>query len=222
MKCPSCGYENGDGIQFCAQCGNQLPNADETATGAEVQADEVAGSPANAGTPFAQPNAQQPQSQQSQAGAQQAYGQQPDYGQQAQPDYGQQTQPDYGQQPDYSQQVGYGQQQYQQPQFVTYQVNGTQRALAMAIYWTSLVGLIIGICVADKDDRYVRFHLNQTLVFFFAELISLIIMLIPWVGTVIAAILNILIVVGLVLSTYWASKGEAHSFLFFGNLKILK
>lgn len=40
-KCPSCGYENGDGAKFCIECGTRLENAEtkpETQSGAVIEA----------------------------------------------------------------------------------------------------------------------------------------------------------------------------------------
>src|SRR5579871_5119158 len=98
-------------------------------------------------------------------------GQQPPYGQQQQPPYGQQQQPPYGQQ----QQPPYGQQQQppygqQQPPYGGASPDGSTMNLApnIAAMLSYLFGWISGLVIflLEKQNRTVRFHAMQSILFF--------------------------------------------------------
>ena len=91
---------------------------------------------------------------------------------------------------------GNSQTQYQQPSYGSpasqassqqayFPQPATSRAFAMVLYISGLIGLIIALCVRDKDDQFITHHINNVLVIF--------------IGCIIGTLLTIVLIGGLVL-----------------------
>jgi len=162
MFCPNCGTQVPDGSVFCTSCGTQFgPTAVQTAPPAEQYQ-------------YQQPVQQQPMPQDTQF-QQQPYPQQP-YQQQP---YQQPIQP-YQQQPAQPYQQPY-QQQYQQGQG---EAKMSVRTASLLCYWFSFVGWILSYLFADNTDPFLRFHLNQSLIFWIAAAVAGTISRLPVIGFV--------------------------------------
>lgn len=150
-----------------------------------------------------------------QAGYGQQYGQ--GYGQQEgyqQPGYGQQgyQQPSYGQQqsyqpPNYGQQQSY--QQYAAPMTNTSTSTGLPQNIAIALtYFFTWVGGLIMLLV-EKQNRTVRFHAMQSLLLFVSlTILSLILPHIPFVGGLLAVLLDLAWAVGIIGLTILSFLGK--------------
>ena len=78
--------------------------------------------------------------------------------------YGQNSGQSY-QQPSYGYSGGQAQQVWEaQP--------ATSRALAMVLYISGLIGMIVGLCVRDKSDPFITHHLNNVVVIFIGGIIG--------------------------------------------------
>jgi uncharacterized membrane protein len=186
-NCTKCGAQVQDGSVFCPICGA----AQQAAPQPEAQPESVYQQPG------AQPGYQQPQpgyqqqpgaqpGYQQQTGAQQGYqqpGAQPGYQQQPGAQQGYQ-QP--GAQPGYQQQPG-AQQGYQQPGAQPgYQQPGQPNYSDPVADWQankiygilSYIGFLVFVTIfaAPKQSRYSRYHANQGLVLFIAEVVVVIVL----------------------------------------------
>ena len=139
-------------------------------------------------------------------------------------------------QQEYQQQT-YQQQTYQQQ---NYQHQGYAQASAPApkqlhpvaagiiAYVMSWIGLIIIALAGDTREPYTRFHLNQGLVLFLFDLVTIplyVLSLIPFVGVLIAIISfgwGIFMLVLKILAFIGACKGEMRSVPLLGQIQILK
>lgn len=189
MNCTSCGAPLSENVKFCEQCGT--PVAQESAAESAAEATQQAAAAAFAAGTAAQA------------------------GQQQYANYNQQQQGAY-------QQQAY-QQQYQQP-YQAYQPyaqvagpSDTQRALAMLIYLSGLIGLIVALCVRDRNDPFITHHLNNVVVI--------------TIGSIIFSLLCIIIIgfIGLIfLFVVWlmgiiqAYNGEIKDLPLISSIKIIK
>ena len=135
-----------------------------------------------------------------------AYGQQPQYGQagygQQQPQYGQQPgydQAAYGQQPGYGQ-PQYGQQQYGQPGYGQPMYGGNEPGniavnLWLSVFFTWIPALIFFLVEKDKVNPIARKaaadNLSFQLIRVIASLATYILVLIPFIGALIAVVAGI-------------------------------
>ena len=132
----------------------------------------------------------------------QQYGQQPG----AQPGG---YQPPYGQQP-YGQQAPYGQQQYQQPYSATGTTLGMQPNIAAALSY--VFGWISGLVIflLEKQNREVRFHAMQSIIFFGAINILQVLsgFLLFFIAPLVGWVLWVLLVVGWIVLVINAYQGN--------------
>lgn len=61
------------------------------------------------------------------------------------------------------------------------------------VAYITWIGWIVAFCAGDKEGA--KFHLNQALVIFLAQIVASVIRLIPYVGGVVGAILSIFLFV---------------------------
>ena len=168
----------------------------EGATAAGAAAAGAAAAGAAAGAPFyqqgASPNAH--------------YSSQRSYEQDA---YGYDTgQPEY-RAPAYGQAGSGMQREFPQP--------ATSRALAMVLYVSGLIGLIVGLCVRDKNDPFITHHLNNNVVLFIGFLISGILSFFL-IGPILFIYLFVMLIMGMV-SAY---NGNTNELPLIGKIHILK
>ena len=208
MNCTQCGAPVSEGAKFCATCGaavvqQAVPQdqpAEQAATNQQPEAEAQAATPQapqeQAQQPKAEPQAQAatpqaPQGQYQQQGYQQSSYQQPGY-----------------------QQPGY-QQSYQQE--VVYTTDGNKRALAMSMYWASIIGIIMCVSVCDRRDEFIRFHLNQAFVLFIFAVICLVLSFL-----VLPALFAIFVFVCVILGTISAHKGTCKEVPLLGKIHWIK
>ena len=88
------------------------------------------------------------------------------------------------------------------------------------VAYITWIGLIIAFCAGDKEGA--KFHINQALVIFLAQLVASIIRVIPYVGGIVSTILSIFLVVCWVMGLVYACKEEEKEVPLIGQIKILK
>ena len=125
-----------------------------------------------------------------------------DAAQDAQQNFNQQYNPNQGQ-PQYQQY-----QQYQQPAGAP-----AQKGMGIVAY-IGWIGFIIAICAGDKNDPYLKFHLNQSLVLNLFSLLGMI----PFVGWIWSIVVFIFWLMALVS----ACQGETKEVPLLGGIHILK
>ena len=128
--------------------------------------------------------------------------------------YGQNTgQAAYGQA---YQQPSYGQ-AGQQAQQTWYPQPATSRALAMVLYISGLIGMIIGLCVRDKSDPFMTHHLNNVVVIFIGSIISGFLLMIG-IGFLLLLYLFVMTIMGMIN----AYNGEIKELPLIGKIQIIK
>ncbi len=88
------------------------------------------------------------------------------------------------------------------------------------VAYITWIGLIIAFCAGDKEGA--KFHINQALVIFLAQLVASIIRVIPYVGDIVGTILSIFLLVCWVMGLIYACKEEEKEVPLIGQIKILK
>lgn len=133
----------------------------------------------------------------------------------------------YGQ---YAGQPGYQQgQPYQQPSFnqpgaqasaqaqqTWYPQSATHRAYAMVLYMAGLIGIIIALCVRDKNDAFITHHLNAALVIFIGGIVGGMLSIIG-IGLLILLYLFVMTILGMVN----AYNGETKELPLIGKIHII-
>lgn len=85
------------------------------------------------------------------------------------------------------------------------------------IFW---IGWIIAFCAGDREGA--KFHLNQALVLWIANIICGVVGIIPIVGTIISLVGGIFLFVCWILGLIAACKEEEKELPLIGKIKILK
>jgi uncharacterized membrane protein len=89
--------------------------------------------------------------------------------------------------------------------------------MAMSMYW-GLLPLVFAAMIADKDtDPFIKHHLNQALVIFIGSLIAALLSII-----IIGGILGIYLLVMIIMATVHAYHGEMTELPLIGKIKIIK
>ena len=192
MNCSACGAPLRDGLKFCEECGAPVPEAVPVTDDAATQPAGIVPLPGASSDPA---DGYQP-------GQQQAY----------QDPYQQQ----YQYQDPYQQQAY---QQYQQP-YQPYAYVGptdTQRALAMLIYLSGVIGLIVALLVRDRNDPFITHHLNNVTVITIGSIICSLLMIII-IGFFGLLFLLVVWVMGIV----HAYNGEIKDLPLISKMKIIK
>ena len=126
-----------------------------------------------------------------------------------------------GPQQGYQQQPGYNQQGYQQQG--NYSMDPKTAAIVCYITW---IGLVIALCMADRNDPFFKFHLNNSLILvicgFAAGIVGAVLCLIPIIGWLIFLAAEIFLLVCLIMGIVSAVNGECKPLPLIGEFKILK
>lgn len=88
------------------------------------------------------------------------------------------------------------------------------------VAYISWIGLIIAFCAGDKEGA--KFHINQALVIFLAQLVASVIRVIPYVGSVVSIVASIFLVVCWVMGLVYACQEQEKEVPLIGQIKILK
>ena len=88
------------------------------------------------------------------------------------------------------------------------------------VAYITLIGLIIALVAGDREHS--KFHINQALVIWLAEIVFGIVAVIPYVGSVIAAIGSILCFVCWILGLVGAIQGTEKPVPLLGKIQLLK
>ncbi len=97
-------------------------------------------------------------------------------------------------------------------------MEGNKLMAAISYLWI----LFLVPLLAAKDDAFARYHANQGLVLFLAEIAISVIGIIPFVGPIIAAVGGIATFVFAILGIINAVKGEMKPLPFIGGIEIIK
>lgn len=88
------------------------------------------------------------------------------------------------------------------------------------VAYITWIGWIVAFCAGDKEGA--KFHLNQALVIFLAQIVASVIRLIPYVGGVVGAILGIFLFVCWIMGLIYACQDQEKEVPLLGQIKILK
>lgn len=203
---------------ICYNCGNEV-NTD----GANCP---FCGAPLN----IAAPNQPTPEFQEQARDVQQGFEQQnynqQEFQQQRADGYQQQGYQQQGYQQQGYQQQGYQQQGYQQQgyqQQTQYSMDPKTAAIVCYITW---IGLVLAVVMADRNDPFFKFHLNNSLILvicgFATGIVGAVLCLIPVIGWLIFIAAEVFLLVCLVLGIISAVNGECKPLPLIGDFKILK
>ena len=115
------------------------------------------------------------------------------------------------------------QQPYQQPyvQQRVFHQPANSRLLAMLMYWAGIIGLIMAVTVADRNDPFIKHHMNQMVILFLAGIICAVVSVIPILGLVGFAG-GIAVLVFTIMATIDAYHGDIKALPLIGNIQIIK
>ena len=199
--CANCGAQLPDDAAFCNNCGSALSDAGSAA-------------PVTSEAPVATTSFEGAPSQDQQAS--QVPGPQTNM----QQDY----QQPYGQAP-------YQQSQYQQP-YIAYDPNdhtsefdpqdiAENKLFGILPYlFSSFFGIIVGIYV--KDSAYVKFHIKNAIRFDIAEILILLLCIIPVIGWIAAILCSLVLGVVKIVCIVWAFQGKAREIPVIRSIGFLK
>ncbi|MCR5403273.1 MAG: zinc-ribbon domain-containing protein [Butyrivibrio sp.] len=213
--CANCGNQVPDDAVFCNNCGSSLasdsaaPAPEVNAAAPNQEAAPMQQQPAPAPVPGPQPGAQGPQ-----PGMQQNF-------------QGAYQQAPNGQMPN-------GQMPYQQPypQYQAVDVSdhtadfdakdiADNKLFAMLPYFFGcLSGVLAGIYI--KDSEFIKFHTKNTIRLAIAEILCLIVMIIPFIGWMIGGILLVVMGVVRIIGMVYVCQGKAKDLPIVGSIGFLK
>lgn len=85
---------------------------------------------------------------------------------------------------------------------------------------------LIPLLVVPKDNKFTRFHVNQALVLFIADIVlgvvSCILGLIPYVGVIIGSICGLLVLVVMIIQIVAVANGEEKEIPLIGKIRLIK
>ena len=95
------------------------------------------------------------------------------------------------------------------------------RNIIAAVGYFTWIGFMIAFIMGDKNDPFVRHHLNQALVIDLAGMIAGVFAVIPLIGALIAGVVNIAGFVFDVMGAMSAYNGRTDSLPFIGDIHII-
>lgn len=238
MICSKCGNNIDNGTKFCSSCGTPIAAAQNTAPAnpqppQAPQAQPVNPNPQQGNTTYQQPINPAPQQQNNTY--QQTQNPQPNpttqgysNAQQPQQNPQQNYQQNYQQQPNYNNQ-GF-QSQFTQTDDHTheYQQYDIQQNKVYAIL--SYIGILFLVPIfAAKNSPFAKFHANQGLALFIAEIavgilntIGSWIPYIGWIFSVASGLVSLACVIFCIMGIVYAAQGQAKELPIIGKIKIIK
>ncbi|MBR1931973.1 MAG: hypothetical protein IJ833_11000 [Lachnospiraceae bacterium] len=87
------------------------------------------------------------------------------------------------------------------------------------VAYLTIIGWLVAFFAGDKEGA--KFHLNQSLVLFIANIICGVISRIPYIGFV-GGILSLVLFVFWIISFIWACQGKEQSLPLIGEIHLLK
>ncbi len=199
--CANCGAQLPDDAAFCNNCGSALTDGNTGSTAPETPA-----VPLTPVTPVSDQVVTPEQQAMSQPNLQQNYQQQ------------------FGQAP-------YQQPQYQQP-YMTYDPNdhtsefdpqdiADNKLFAVIPYlFSSFMGIVVGIYL--KESAFMKFHIKNAIRFDIALILSLLLMIIPFLGWIAAAICGLVLSVIKIIAIVWVFQGKAKDLPVISSIAFLK
>ncbi|MBQ8868487.1 MAG: zinc-ribbon domain-containing protein [Oscillospiraceae bacterium] len=82
--------------------------------------------------------------------------------------------------------------------------------------------LLLVPLLAAKDSKYARFHTNQGLVLFLAEIVSSVVGLVPLIGGILSGICSIFLLVVAIIGIVNAATGKAKELPLIGKISLIK
>ncbi len=95
------------------------------------------------------------------------------------------------------------------------------RNIIAAVGYFTWIGFLIAFLMGDKNDPFVRHHLNQALVIDLAGLIAGVFAVIPLLGALIAAVVNVAGFVFDIMGAASAYRGSTDSLPYIGDIHII-
>ncbi len=95
------------------------------------------------------------------------------------------------------------------------------RNILAAVAYFTWIGFLIAFLMGDKNDPFVRHHLNQALVIDLAGLIAGVFAVIPLLGALVAAVVNIAGFVLDIMGAVSAYQGSTAPLPFIGDIHII-
>ena len=95
------------------------------------------------------------------------------------------------------------------------------RNIVAAVGYFTWIGFMIAFLMGDKNDPFIRHHLNQALIIDLAGLIAGVFAVIPLLGAMIAAVVNIAGFVLDVIGALRAYRGSTEPLPYIGGIHII-
>lgn len=93
--------------------------------------------------------------------------------------------------------------------------------LIAAISYITWIGFIIAIVTGDRNDRFVAHHLNQALVIDIISVVSGVLVVVPVLGAMIAAVVNLAVIVFDIMGAVSAFSGNMISLPVVGDIHLI-
>lgn len=94
--------------------------------------------------------------------------------------------------------------------------------LCAVISYITWIGWIIAFVIRDKEDEFVRLHLNQALILNIAAIVGAVIGFIPVIGTIISGIISLAVFVFAIWGIVRAVQGSSDPLPFVGGITLVK
>lgn len=95
------------------------------------------------------------------------------------------------------------------------------RNLLAAVSYITWIGFIAAFVMGDKSDRFVTHHLNQALVINLAGIIGTVFGVIPLLGTAVAGIVNVAVIVFDIMGIASAYRGSTEPLPLISDIHII-
>ena len=95
------------------------------------------------------------------------------------------------------------------------------RNLLAAVSYITWIGFIAAFAMGDRSDRFMLHHLNQALVINIASIVGGVFAVIPLLGSAVAGIVNMAVLVFDIMGAVSAYKGSMASLPLIGDIHII-
>lgn len=94
------------------------------------------------------------------------------------------------------------------------------KVYALAVYLFGPLGIIIGM-LAAPNSKCIAFHVKQALKLYIAMVLSVVLCIVPILGAIAAAVIDIILVISLIVCIVNVCKGKVKDAPFIGKIKFL-
>lgn len=100
-------------------------------------------------------------------------------------------------------------------------MNGNRSNVIAAISYLTWIGFLIALCVRDRRDDYVAFHLNQALLINLLEMVGGILTVVPLIGGMASSVVSLAVGVLWIIGIYRAATWNAEPLPIIGDIHLI-